>query len=180
MRGTAERRRGASRAGSEIGFTLVEVVVAGTIMIMVLVPSAMLLSSSARVLSVTQAKIVAANLAAGVLDEDRALAGTSSWTGSPVAPTLPAPATPTTVNGIAFTVTQAAGWCTLAAGSGSWSGYATPPTPPAAYGILVTVKWLSGSHWVTSGETLATPGVVAAAGTGNPGGAPSTSGSCPL
>jgi type II secretory pathway pseudopilin PulG len=175
---TGDGRGAPSGRTREQGFTLVEVLVAGVIMIMVLVPSAMLLSSSARVLSVTQAKIVAANLATGVLDEDRALAGSGTWAGTPPVPGLPAPTSPTTVNGVLFSVSQSGGWCAL--GSGALGDYASAPAAPPAYGVLVTVTWLSGAHSVTAGETLTTPVTVVAAGVGNNGGAPSVGAACPL
>jgi type II secretory pathway pseudopilin PulG len=171
------KRTGASsRPGGQGGFTLVEVIVAGVIMVMVLVPSAMLLSSSAKVLTVTQSKIVAANLAAGVLDEDRALADAKAWSGSPIAPTLPAPAA-SSVNGVAFGVTRTTGWCTLA--GGVWTSYASVPTTPVAYGVLVTVTWLAQAHSLSAGAVLTTPGAVVLAGPGLTGGAPSA-GTCPL
>jgi len=173
---TAKRPVAPSRPGDEGGFTLIEVVVAGVVMMTVLIPCAMLLSSSAKVLTITQAKIVAANLASGILDEDRAVADAKTWSGTPTAPVVPAPSS-TTVNGVAFSVSQATGWCTLS--SGAWASYAPAPSTPLAYGILVTVTWMHDAHSVTAGATLTTPTSVVAAGTGNSGGAP-TSGTCPL
>jgi type II secretory pathway pseudopilin PulG len=173
---TAGRRDGPSKRTDE-GFTLLEVVVAGVIMILVLVPSAMLLSTSAKVLGVTQAKIVAANVATGVLEEDRAVADSVTWSGAP-APSLPVPTSPTTVNGVKFSVSQSGGWCALSAGA--WGDYASAPSAPPAYGVLVTVSWLSGAHSITAGEALTTPVAVVAMGTANPGGAPATSTTCPL
>lgn len=174
---TGERPVASSRRAHDGGFTLVEVIVAGVIMVMVLVPSAILLSSSAKVLTITQAKIVAANLAGGVLDEDRAVAGASVWAGTPVAPTLPTPSV-NTVNGVTFSVSQTKGWCALS--SGAWANYVAAPAAPPAYGILVQVSWLGGAHSVTAGAALSTPMVVVAAGVGNSGGAPSASAACPL
>ena len=166
--------------GSEGGFTLVEVVVAGLILVTVLIPSAMLMSNSTTVLTVNQAKLVAANLASGALDEDRALADVAGWSGSTViAPALPTTAVTSTVNGVAFTVTPHLGWCALT--SGSWGDYSTATAGPPAYAVLVVVTWL-GSHVLTEGETLTTPTTVVNQGVGNTGGAPSSSSPapCPL
>jgi type II secretory pathway pseudopilin PulG len=168
----------------EVGFTLVEVIVAGLIMVMVLVPSALLLSSSTKILTVTQSKIVAANLAAGALDEDRALADATAWSvpaspaGSPIAPVGLPGTTTSTVNGVAFTIEPTYGWCTLKPAL-FWDAYGpTVPSTPLAYGIIVKVSWYGG-HKLSAGAVLSTPGAVVLAGAGNTGGAPS-SGTCPL
>src|SRR5271169_2735436 len=143
----AMRRDAPTRGAREQGFTLVEVIVAGVVMMTVLIPSAMLLSSSAKVLTVTQAKIVAADLATGVLEEDRALADSGPWSGSPPAPLLPSlcttpPMGTQTVNGVVFTIGHCGGWCAQATGAGAttWADYAATPVAPPAYGVLVTVS----------------------------------------
>ena len=172
---TEERRAAPRRCANEQGFTLVEVIVAGVIMLVVLLPSAMLLSSSAKAITANQAKVVAANLASGVLEEARAAADSQTWTGTPVAPNLPSPTTPGPVNGIVYTVTEQGGWCapTTANGVTGWGDYASAPSSPPAYAVLVTVTWLGASHTLTFGAMLATP--VAALDS-----IPSSSTGCPL
>src|SRR5271169_2258245 len=108
------RLPGRCAAADERGFTLVEVLVAGVLMILVLVPSALVMSTSTRVLTLNRATVVAANVLAGVLEQDRAWVDSVPWkaTAGVVAPkpAVPAPAGPT-VNGVTFTVSQSFGWC---------------------------------------------------------------------
>jgi type II secretory pathway pseudopilin PulG len=156
---TEERWAAPRRCALEQGFTLVEVIVAGVIMLTVLLPTAMLMSSSTKALSLNQTKVVAANLASGVLEEARAAADSQTWSGTPVSPNLPAPQAPGPINGVTYTVTEQSGWCAPATVNGvsAWADYASMPSSPPAYGVLVTVTWLGASHVLTFGEVLTTP-----------------------
>jgi hypothetical protein len=151
----------------EEGVTLMEVVLSATLLLVVLVPSTVLLQTSSSLLSVNKAKVVAANLASGQLEADRAAADGAPWTGTPAVPDLPTPVSPVQVptGGGSYTVSQVAGWCaesTNGAGT-TWTTYTgLPAGNPPAYTVTVTVGWPVGSHDVSAAETLTTPPGVSA------------------
>jgi len=178
----------------ERGFTLVEVVVAGLLLVLVLVPSAMVLSTSTKVLSLNQDKVVAANLLSGTLEEDRTIATVSGqgsitgWSGSPtIAPPLPTLPT-VVVNGVAFTFNRQTGWCAPAQVNGmtKWANYPLSGTyqvegmsvdEPPAFAEYLTVSWRGGADSLSAGQVLTTPAANDDIHGANP---PATSGSCPL
>lgn len=168
--GESPRRESPRR---ESGFTLIEVVLSGALVLGVLVPSAALLGTSDQVLSLNRDKVVAANIAAGQLEADRAAAAQPWSAGAPV---LPTPASPQQVptGGVSYTVTQAGAWCAEStnAGTTTWTTYTSPSSQnPPAYTVTVTVSWLGGLHSVSASETLTTyTGVTAPS---------SSTGSCP-
>lgn len=165
-RGTANRRPAAS--SHEDGFTLIEVVVASVVLLIVLVPGMLLLTTSSGYVSQSKNKIAAANLASGMLEQDRTTADAQTWVSN--APALAdTGVTATTVAGTTFSVDQTGGWC--AESAGAWASYSSAPATPAAYGVLVTVTWQSGQQKVQAGTILATP----ATGVTAP-----SSGTCPL
>ncbi|GEM_PF-1859505 len=154
----------------ECGFSLIEVLLAGSLLLGVLVPSAALLGTSDNVLSLNRAKVVAANLAAGQLEADRAAADNATWTSN--APQLPTPSsTSVPSGGELYSVAQGAGWCAESSnGSGDWTNYSSRTTAdPPAYLVNVTVSWLDGRQSVSASETLTTPLSVT----------PPSTGSCP-
>ena len=97
------------RSSDERGFTLIEVVMAGVLMLAVLVPASLLLAGSTKALNLNQAKVVASNLLSGVLEEDRVAvdaqgaAAVLGWSGSPIAPSLPALSS-VKVGGVTYTL----------------------------------------------------------------------------
>ncbi|HUY63012.1 MAG TPA: type II secretion system protein [Acidimicrobiales bacterium] len=149
----------------EGGFTLLEVVVASAVILVVLLPSAALLATSNQKLGGDQQKLAASNLAAGLLDQDRAAADSQTWP-----PTLPDTGGATSaqaVAGVTFTLSQSAGWCALS--NGVWGSYPSAPNNPASYGVVVTVTWHHALQSLTTGTLFTTPPTVTAP----------TSGSCP-
>jgi len=153
---------------TEHGFSLAEVILASALLLVVLLPSAALLQSSDSALSLSRAKVVAANLAAGQLEVDRATADNlSTWApdtspcdSSVWAPCLSAPTSPVNVpsGGESYAVVQTSGWCAESPSTGAWANYSsTNSYDPPAYRVRVTVSWLGGSQGVSASETLTTP-----------------------
>ncbi len=145
---------------------------AGILLLVVLLPSAMILSVSTKALSVDQAKVVASNLASGVLEQDRAAADSAPWCTFPTPPSAPVcqepprpsltTLSPQRVNGITFTFTRAAGWCaesTSSLGITTWSDYSSLPGEPQAYAEYVTVSWL-GTYSLSAGQVFTSPQVI--------------------
>jgi len=147
----------------EAGLSLVEVVLAGALLLTVLVPSAALLRNSDSVLSLNKAKVVAANLASGQLETDRAAADNGQWTSQ--VPPIPTPASSVQVptGGETYALSQAGGWCAENS-SGTWAGYSPANPAPAgstpAYLVRVTVSWLAGTESLSASATLTTPSSV--------------------
>jgi hypothetical protein len=156
----------------------VEVLVATVVMLAVLVPASLLLATSTKVLSFSQAKWVASNLLAGVLEQDRTVAetagaaGTSGWSaqGATIAPVLPSLSSTKMVNGVTFRFTRSVGWCAEQTVNGltSWGNFPDAHTAvfgvingttvyqPPAYGEFVTVSW-PGGHSLGAGQVITTP-----------------------
>jgi type II secretory pathway pseudopilin PulG len=187
------RQRARSRPVDERGFTLIEVIVAGVLLLVILLPSALILSTSTKVLSINQTKVVAANLLNGVLEQDRSASDSAPWCAAPAAPacqgvTTPAAPTLTTltailVNGVNYTFQRSVGWCAPATLNGTtfWTTFPNPPTgtssypnEPPAYAEYVTVTWRSQS--ISSGQVFTTPAAVE----GMSDNRPTSSTSCPL
>lgn len=188
------RHRAEPSSDDEHGFTLVEVLVALVVMIAVLVPSALLLSTSTKVLTFSQAKWVASNLLGGVIEHDRAAAeaagaaSATGWSGSPIAPTLPSLSSQT-VNGVTFSFARTVGWCAEQTVNGvtNWGDFPNANTvvfgvingntvyQPAAYAEYVTVSW--PGHSLGSGQTFPTPTANEDISHVNP---PTSSSGCPL
>jgi prepilin-type N-terminal cleavage/methylation domain-containing protein len=175
VNGSLRHQRSTQRP-DERGFTLVEVLVATVVMIGVLVPASLLLATSTKVLSFSQAKWVGSNLLAGVLERDRAAAegagtvGASGWSGTPIAPSLPSLPATKQVNGVTFSFGRTTGWCAEQTVNGvtTWANYPNTNTvvfgvingstvyQPPAFGEFVTVSW-PGGHSVQAGQVIATP-----------------------
>lgn len=161
-----ERASGYER---ESGVSLVEVVLAGALLMTVLMPSAALLRNSDSVLGLNKAKVVAANLAGGQLEADRAAADDGTWSSD--VPSLATPSSSVQVpnGGETYAVSQVSGWCAEDS-SGTWTNYTSndppPSTSPAAYLVKVTVSWLGGTQSVWAAATLTTPSSVTAPASG--------------
>ncbi|HLN15972.1 MAG TPA: hypothetical protein VK277_04365 [Acidimicrobiales bacterium] len=204
-----------ARAYGEEGIGLVDVTIAITVLLLVLVPAALLLASINSTSGSTDHRIVALGIASSYADEIQGLQanqppggslapynsaspanyagyiGTCAMSGAGACTGWPSPNTtqngdsfPTqTVDGIAYSITAAGGWCqlgvqggTLTSGpavwsmpqvnGGSWTGvktwYAPPnagPTQVAVYGywIGVRVSWDLGSTDVGGSVTEDVP-----------------------
>lgn len=158
----------------ESGFGLLEVVIAGALLMLVLIPAAGVLYTSETALATNRSKVVAANVANGVLETDRAIADQETWSGS--APSLPVPASQVTASRVSYTVDQSAGWCAESAGkAATWGSYSPTSTMAGqpAYAVQVTVYWGDKQAPSTEafGELLTTPPGVTP---------PASSTSCPL
>lgn len=160
--------RGSGAAKRLDGFSLVEVVIAIAVLMLAIVPSAALLVTSNQVVATNGAAVVAANLAAGCLEQDRAVED-AAVSFPDTAGTLPV--CPTGGGGASYHLTQTAGWCQEST-SGTWgdySGYVAGTDAPPAYGLLVTVAW-SGHH-ESAGQIVTSPLTASI---------PASSTSCPL
>lgn len=162
----------AGTVGPEAGFSLVEVLVALTLLMIALLPSASLVLTTGKTASGNRSRIVAANLAAGCLEQDRAVEDAAST--FPVPPAA-LPACPTGGGGASYTVGQSAGWCREHDASGSWtwsaySSYAQGTDNPPAYTAVVTVTW-DGGRSLQAATVFTTP--VSAP-------VPTSSASCPV
>ncbi|HZU79207.1 MAG TPA: type II secretion system protein [Acidimicrobiales bacterium] len=176
MAGTNNRGRGV-----EAGFTLVEVLVAGTLLLLILVPTAYLIVSSTKLVTANKASVTAAQLAASQLEADRTFADTATWSGAPAAPsgswpgylTIPSP-------GIKYTISRSYGWCMDSQSQSTWTTTAagsTIPTFPSGmvgYKEVVTVTWQTGS--LKASQILQAPDTVI---TGASGSIPTSAASCP-
>jgi type II secretory pathway pseudopilin PulG len=112
----------ARRSRGEVGQSLIEVLVALSVLVVVLVPALFLVTDSTKVVYNSQFKVTAANLANGQLEIDRNQMVTQP------APTLPTPASPVQKGSEWFSITQVSGPC-------------TPPGHPYGDGVMVTVTW---------------------------------------
>lgn len=157
-------RRHAAPASHEQGFTLIEVVVATMVLLVILVPTAYVISTSDTLLTTNRSKTVAVNLATSQLDEDRSVADAQTWSttacssapsGVCAAPDLPAVTASRSVGDTVYATSQSVGWCAEKGISGPWANYTSSPTNPAGYGVLVKVSWEGGS--VSAGTVLMTP-----------------------
>lgn len=153
----------------EEGQSLVEVLIAITVLIAVLVPALLLVTKSTQAVYNNQYKVAAANLANGQLETDRNQAVTGQTL------TLTAPATPVTVGTEKYNVTQSANWCKPPTTvGGSWTPY-TSGGASYAYGVAVKVTWNGDSTGVQVSGVLTTPMGMFISGT-----FPPTAASCPL
>lgn len=146
------------------GLSLLEVVIAVSVLLAVLVPTGFLLTTSGSVLADNRSTTVAANLASGQLQQDRTTAVSHGQ--------LPAASTSTTVvDGVTYTLTQSVGWC--GESTGGWGDYQAAAPGSTAYGVLVTVSWRGSAPSVSAAGLLTTPA-------SDPGMVPPSSESCPL
>lgn len=146
------------------GISLLEVVIAVSVLLAVLVPTGFVLTSSGTVLASNRSTTVAANLASGQLQQDRTTAVSQS--------ALPAAATSTTVvDGVTYQVAQQVGWCAEA--DGTWGNYTSAPAGAVGYGVLVTVTWGAAAQPAAAAGLLTIP-------EDEQGAVPGASGSCPL
>jgi type II secretory pathway pseudopilin PulG len=148
------------RAFSDRGQSLVEVVIALSVLVVVLVPALLLVTSSTKVVYNNQFKVTAANLANGQLEADRNHA--VAKIGLPPVVPLPSPTTPQLVGSESYAISQQAGWCQPSnARPGVWTTYASGTA--FAYGVLVTVTWPGHAGTPAAGSVqvagiLTTPG----------------------
>ena len=158
---------------SDAGVSLIEVMVAITVLVIVLVPALLLVTRSTRAVYNNQFKVTAASLASGQLEADRALA---------VGRTLPTPASSPpqaiggpTIGSETYSITQTAGWCVPpTASNGSWASF-TSTGSSYAYGVVVKVTWKEDSTGVQVAGVLTTPQGMFA-----PGAYPPFTTNCPL
>jgi len=122
--------RGDSR---EEGQSLVEVLVALSVLMVVLVPALFLVTGSTKVVYNNQFEVAAANLANGQLETDR-----NQVVALQTLPPPP-PTSPVTVGSESYTITQQTGWCSAPTSSRQWGVYTLGA--PYAYAVLVTVTW---------------------------------------
>jgi type II secretory pathway pseudopilin PulG len=151
------------------GQSLVEVLIAITVLIAVLVPALLLVTKSTQAVYNNQFKVAAVNLANGTLEADRnqAVTGQSLM--------LLTPATPVTVGTEKYNVTQSASWCKPpTAAGGSWMPYTTGGAS-YAYGVAVKVTWNGDSVGIQVSGVLTTPMGLFISGT-----FPPTAATCPL
>ena len=153
--------------------SLIEVMVAITVLVVVLVPALLLVTRSTRVVYNQQFKVTAANLANGQLEADRA-----SAVGRTLPPTASSPpqaiGTPT-IGSETYSITQTAGWCVPpTASNGSWAPF-TSGGISYAYGVVVKVTWKEDSSGVQVAGVLTTPQGMFA-----PGAYPPFTTNCPL
>lgn len=138
----------------------------------VLLPSASLVLTTGKTASGNRSRIVAANLASGCLEQDRAVEDAA--TTFPVAASS-LPACPTGGGGATYTISQRTGWCAESDATGTWvwadyTSYSQGADDPPAYAALVTVGW-NGGHSLAAGTVFTTPFAVSI---------PTSSTSCPL
>ncbi|MHB1712580.1 MAG: hypothetical protein ACYCV7_14480 [Acidimicrobiales bacterium] len=159
------------RAISEEGQSLIEVVIALAVLVVVLVPALLLVTSSTKVVYNNQFKVTAANLANGQLEADRTQAVAS---GLP----LPTPPSPHSIGSESYVISQQSGWCappiTVDGVTTQWGPYSQGKWP-YAYGVTVTVTWKGDPAGVQAAGVLTTP-----PGMFPPGTFPPTTTSCPL
>jgi len=152
--------------------SLIEVMVAITVLVVVLVPALLLVTRSARVVYNQQFKVTAANLANGQLEADRA-----SAVGRTLPPTASSPpqaiGTPT-IGSETYSITQTAGWCVPPTASNPWAPF-TSGGISYAYGVVVKVTWKEDSSGVQVAGVLTTPQGMFA-----PGAYPPFTTNCPL
>jgi hypothetical protein len=148
---------------TDAGFALLDVVVAITVLMVVLLPIAYLLSTTGKVQASNQERLTAQSLAASWLEQERTVAeqstsgppatlfpptGTTStaWP-VPPNPTNALPPTSETVGSIAYDVYLAGGWCAYAGANMPWTSGSASTTSasyaaaPLSYFIAVKVKW---------------------------------------
>lgn len=185
--GTSSPRRRLWRRPEEAGLALIDAVVASAILLIILVPTALLISTSGRIVTNSKAQAVAQSLAASQVGADRALFTSTS---SPPTYTDSCASSATdssdnvsllgcpTVNGMKYWVYQNAGWCVTSSGS-----LAKVPSTTAAgtilyYWVEVVVAWGGSIAPTTTGPSNSV--VLTSAIQTPPGYVGSTSAGCPL
>jgi hypothetical protein len=155
---THKRRRPSpekSQAGAADGFAILEVVVAFTMLVIILIPAAALFSTVIRVSANARNRVEASNLAAQQIDIGRA---TSFGT-------LAAQASDGTVQtgtakegGITFTIAQSASWVNESTNACGGTGNGAPGTQPVL-AMTETVTWpnMGSTHPVVAQTDIAPP-----------------------
>jgi Tfp pilus assembly protein PilV len=140
---------------SDAGFTLLDVVVAITVLMVVLLPIAYLLSTTSKVGASNQNRLTAQSVAASWLDQERALAQQSSSSppsnisgpvGSVSSPQWPSTPVTETVGTITYQIYVAGGWCAYSGAGNAWTnGTVTTTTTgsstPLSFFVAVKVAW---------------------------------------
>ncbi|MDQ1475680.1 MAG: hypothetical protein QOE62_909 [Actinomycetota bacterium] len=141
--------------GDDDGFTVIEVVVAMTILLVALLASAFMFSNAMLVSGNTRNRVVAANLATQAMEDVRGLAANPSTFG-----TIPLNSTALpvqTVNGLAYTITQTTQFV------GQSSSTSSCDSPPATTNLIMqvteVVTWpnMGGTQPVRETTTLSPP-----------------------
>jgi type II secretory pathway pseudopilin PulG len=147
---------------SELGFTLLDVVVAITVLMVILLPVAYLLSTTGKTQANNQNRLTAQSLAASWLQQEQTVANQST-TGAPAIypptgtsstswpipgnPTNAPPPTTETVGSVGFDIYLSGGWCAYAGANMPWTQGSASTTstsyaaPPLSYVVAVKVKW---------------------------------------
>jgi Tfp pilus assembly protein PilV len=159
-RGTSPAASAISEAGGgpELGFTVIEFIVAISLLLIVLVPAARLMTTSILVSGNTRSRIVATYLASRSIEGIRGSANSSTTNSANFWSALPLGASTTTsvVNNITYSVTKNVEWV----GQGvSGSNCSSGGTTPNILQVSASVTWPSmlGANPVQSTTDLAPP-----------------------
>ena len=147
-----------TRRSEEEGFALLDVAIAIVVLMIVLLPIAYLLSTTAKTAATNQHRLTAQSIAASWLSQEQSAGeqaptapppvdnptgtASTSWPTSPLLPTAE-----TVGDDYTYEVFMAGGWCAYAGPGVRWadgtSSTTTPgsPPPPLTYFIAVKVKW---------------------------------------
>lgn len=125
--------------GGEQGFTLIEVMIALTVLVITTVTASLALMSTDHVESFNQQRAQATQVLASQLEKDDSVAQNTAWT---AAGPSGLPTTTFNVDGNQITVSLQGGWCEQTS-SGTWTAYngyvaPSPPAPPAPGTVSVT------------------------------------------
>jgi hypothetical protein len=140
---------------SDAGFALLDVVVAITVLIVVLLPVAYLLSTTSKIQGTNQNRLTAQGLAASWLEQERTVAQQSTLSapasisppfGSAAAPTWPPVSGVVPVGTINYDIYIAGGYCAYSGSGTAWTNGGVTTTTngvaaPLTYFIAVKVAW---------------------------------------
>ncbi len=184
--GTPSRRpRRPGTCGDEAGFTLIEIIVAFTILLIVLVPVASLLSNSIGQAASARQRLTALSLAEQYLELlNNTPFGPSTVNRTPTIPALPKIATPTPIlqkagvvrSSVAYDVYAEFNW---ASAGGKTPDLCTSGLTPKVIDLQVTVRWSHATQRVTDTTVINYPpsglepyGFLAVQVNGDPAGGP--------
>jgi hypothetical protein len=136
----------------EDGFALLDVAIAIVVLMIVLLPVAYLLSTTAKTAATNQHRLTAQSIAASWLEQERTAAELSQNNlpsppgGTTSNPTWPAASGTQTVGTTTYDVYLAGGWCAYSGSGTAWgNGQASTTTtgspPPIDYFVAAKVKW---------------------------------------